>query len=107
MAGGVGVAGMGMAGGGWIGVGVAGGSPPHTCTCMHMHAHTCTHGKHDNFMQMATPMGNTWEFPMMSYVHVYACVHVHMGGMHPLTTPNHHSPTPQPPGGGHPESVKI
>ena len=33
--------------GGWIGLGV----PPHMCTC------TCTHGKHDNFMQMAAPIG--------------------------------------------------
>ena len=34
---------------------------PHTCAharaCMHMHARTCTHGKHDNFMQMATSIG--------------------------------------------------
>ena len=37
-------------GGGWLGV------PP---THVHMHAHACTHvrGKHDNFMQMAAPIG--------------------------------------------------
>ena len=41
-------------GGGWLGV-------PHTHVhvhgCMHMHARTCMHGKHDNFMQMAAPIG--------------------------------------------------
>ena len=39
---------------GW---GVFGGCSTHTCTCMC--AHTCTHacGKHDNFMQMAAPIG--------------------------------------------------
>ena len=41
-------------GGGWMGV--VGGCP-HTCACMHMHARTCMHGKHDNFMQMAAPIG--------------------------------------------------
>ena len=32
---------------------------PHTHMNMHVHAHTrtCMHGKHDNFMQMATPIG--------------------------------------------------
>ena len=34
-------------GGGWMGV--VGGCPPHMCTC--------THGKHDNFMQMVDPIG--------------------------------------------------
>ena len=46
-------------GGRWMGVGVVGGwgCPPHMCTCMCMHAHTHTCGKHDNFMQMAAPIG--------------------------------------------------
>ena len=42
-------------GGGWLG-----GAPhtcAHACACMHMHARTCTRVKHDNFMQMATPIG--------------------------------------------------
>ena len=41
-------------GGGWIYVGwrVVGGCP-HT----HAHARTCTRVKHDNFMQMAAPIG--------------------------------------------------
>ena len=48
---------------GWMGVGCGCGVPPLMCTCMHthacmcMHAHTRTHGKHDNFMQMAAPIG--------------------------------------------------
>ena len=42
-------------GGGWMGVGVVGGAPTH----VYMHTHACTHmhGKHDNFMQMAAPIG--------------------------------------------------
>ena len=35
-----------------LGVG-SGGAPTH----VHMHAHTHMHGKHDNFMQMAAPIG--------------------------------------------------
>ena len=42
-------------GGGWL------ESVPHTCaharTCTHAHAHTCMRGKHENFIQMATPIG--------------------------------------------------
>ena len=48
-------------GGGWMGVGGGWGVPP---THIHTHAHartrharTCTCGKHDNFMQMAAPIG--------------------------------------------------
>ena len=40
---------------GWLG-----GAPytrAHACACMHVHAHTRTCGKHDNFMQMAAPIG--------------------------------------------------
>ena len=42
--------GWGVGGWGW---GWLGGAPTH----VHMHACTCTCGKHDNFMQMATPIG--------------------------------------------------
>ena len=42
-------------GGGWL------GGAPHTCAhahaCTHAHARTRMHGKHDNFMQMAAPIG--------------------------------------------------
>ena len=36
---------------------VVGGCPTHMCTCTHMHTCTHVHGKHDNFMQMAAPIG--------------------------------------------------
>ena len=39
-------------GGGWMGVG-GGWGAPHTCA----HAHACERVKHDNFMQMAAPIG--------------------------------------------------
>ena len=47
---GVGDGWMGLGAGGWLGV-------PHTHMHTHMHACTCAHGKHDNFMQMAAPIG--------------------------------------------------
>ena len=42
--------GVGVWGGRWLG-----GAPTHVH--MHMHAHTHACGKHDNFMQMAAPLG--------------------------------------------------
>ena len=49
-------------GGGWVDVGGGGWggcphTPAHACAHMHMHAHTHMRGKHDNFMQMAAPIG--------------------------------------------------
>ena len=65
------------------------------------------HGKHDNFMQMATPIGGTLGIP---YDVIHTCMHMrmheHMCGGHPLTIPHSHPPTPTP-SGGPPESVKI
>ena len=93
---------MGM-GGGWMGMGGGWGVPP---THMHMHAHTRMCGKHDNFTQMAASigfLGNPWEFPMMSYVHIHACACV-------WGAPPHHpqpTSTHPPPPGETPESVKI
>ena len=74
----VGVVGCGW---GWLGVGGCGwgwlGVPRHTCThtCMHAHAHACTCmcGKHDNFMQMATPIGGIHGNSLWCHTHV--CVH--------------------------------
>ena len=45
--------------GGW-GSGVVGGTPhthAHARACTHVHTCTCMRGKHDNFMQMAAPVG--------------------------------------------------
>ena len=47
--------------GGWVdGVGGGWGCPhtcAHACTFTHAHACTCMRGKHGNFMQMASPIG--------------------------------------------------
>ena len=55
---------------GWL------GGAPHTCA----HARTCTrmHVKHDNFMQMAAPIGGILGIPYdvicaCACVHVFAC----------------------------------
>ena len=85
---------------GWLGV------PPHTCTCTRMHVHTCMHGKHDNFMQMATPIGfgQIPEIPydvicMYTCVHACACMCTCVGGIC--------SPPPTPPGWGLQELSKF
>ena len=74
------------------------------------------HGKHDNFMQMAAPIGGSMGIPydvictcacMCVCAHVCMHVHVHVCKGHPLTTPHPHPPTTHPPEGGPPESVKI
>ena len=45
----------------WVDGGGGGWGVPHShthaCTCTHMHAQTRMRGKHDNFMQMAVPIG--------------------------------------------------
>ena len=92
--------GWGVGGWGW-GVGGWGWGVPHTCAhaceCMHTHAHTCASGKHDNFMQMAAPLGEYLGFPMMSYVrvHVHACACVWEAPSHHLPPTYTHPPTPQ------------
>ena len=43
--------------GGWMDGGGGGWGVPPTHLHMHAHAHTCAHVKHDNFMQMAAPIG--------------------------------------------------
>ena len=90
---------------GWMGWGVV-GCAPHTCahvhTCTHMYAHTCMHGKHGNFMQMATPIGGIPGNSLWCHTgiraHVCMHMHVHVGGLHPLTTPHPHPPTTHPQG---------
>ena len=94
-------------GGGWgsgLGdvIGVVGGTPPHTCTCTHMHTHTCMHGKHDNFMQMDCFHWIFWEFLGIPYDVIHVCAFMHMcvhmyGGT--LSSPHTQSNNPQHPGG--------
>ena len=89
------------------GVGGSWQCPTHMCTCTCMHTHTCMRGKHDNFMQMAAPLGESMGIPydvicMCVCMHMHACAHA---WGHPHTSPHPHPPTPTP--GGPPESVKI
>ena len=90
---------------GWLGV------PPthmymHVHTCMHAHTCTCMCGKHDNFMQMATPIGGIPGNSLWCHTHVHvcactfmcACTCAHVWG-HPSTTPHPQLPTPNPQGG--------
>ena len=75
------------------------------------------HGKHDNSMQMAAPIGfGAIHGIPYDVIHACVCVHVHVCvhvcGGDPVTTPTPihpppHPPTPTPQGGGPPESVKI
>ena len=82
--------------GGWDGWWL--GGTPHTCahphTCMHTQVRTCMRGKHDNFMQMAAPIGgihgNSLWCHMCVHVHACTCVCTCVG------TPSHH-PHPHPP----------
>ena len=67
-------------GGGWLGV------PP-----TYMHTHTYMHGKHGNFMQMATPIGFG---EILGILYDVICACMHMGGVHPLTTPHPPGATP-------------
>ena len=94
-------------GGGWLGG--ASHTCAHACACTHPHARTHTHVKHDNFMQMAVPIGGTLGIPY-DVIHVCACMHC----MHAHAcacvwgAPSHHPhPHPPTPWGGPPESVKI
>ena len=65
----------GLGGWGWL------GGAPYTCAhaCAHTHAHarTCMHGKHDNSMQMAAPIG-FGEIPGIPYDVIRACACVRM-----------------------------
>ena len=107
-----------LGGGGWVDMGGGGwgvygycwgwlGGAPHTCghahACMHAHACTCMRGKHDNFMQMATPIG-FGEIPGIPYdvIHVCACMCVcpYMctcvdGILSPTPTPIHQTLLPR------------
>ena len=89
---------------GW---GVVEGYPPQMCTCMHTDTHTLMHGKHDNFMQMAAPLGESLGIPydvICMCMCMHMCVHVCGGTLSPPPPTSTHPPTPQ---RGPPESVKI
>ena len=85
-------------GGGWVdGGGWWLGVVPHTCTCtcMHAHAHMCTH-THACMVKMI--ISCKWPPPLgeslgihYDVIGMYACmcIHVHVCGGHPLTTPTH------------------
>ena len=70
---------------GWMGVGW-------------LEAHTCMCGKHDNFMQMAAPIGGIPENSLLCHtpmhVHVCVCVHMCRGTLSPPPPPSTH-PHPQ------------
>ena len=79
---------------GWL------GGAPHTCAhthaCTHVHAHTHMRVKHDNFMQMAAPIGgipgNSLWCHMCMCMHACTCVCTWMGA------PSQHPPPPSPGG---------
>ena len=47
-------------------------------THIHTHATTCMHIKHDNFMQMAMPMGQTLGNSYDGIICMYVSVHAHV-----------------------------
>ena len=88
-------------GGGWMGWGVVRGYPPHTWTCMRMHA--CTHTRvwhHNEFPgipQKSNGSSHLHEIIMFTTctcacMHACTCVCTCVG--HPPTTPHPHPPTP-------------
>ena len=87
-------------GGEWL------GGAPHThapaLACMHVHACTHTCGKHDNFMQMAAPIGgiplNSLWCHMRMRVHACACMCMWVKCiLSPPPTPIHPPPPPRGP----------
>ena len=81
------------------------GGALHMCTC----THACTHVharaymyKHDNFMQMAAPIGKSWGIPLWHHrsharVCMYMCTCVGHPPKHPerVPTPSPHLPPPR------------
>ena len=91
---------------GWVDVSGDGWEfSPHTCTHMCMHTHMHTHACVINMIiscKWLPPLGESMEFPMMSYTCacVCVCMHAHMCACvwgHPFTTPTpiHPPPTPR------------
>ena len=98
--------------GGWMGVGLCQsvwGGAPHMCACTCACMHTCACAymyKHDNFMQMAAPIGKSWGIPLWHHhscpcTCVCMCMCAHVCGTLPntMTECHSHPPTPIPPRG--------
>ena len=99
-------------GGGWVDVSGRwlGGAPyTHAHARARTHAHACTRtcGKHDNFMQMATPIGGIPGNSLWCHTRVRvracvsACAHGWDAPSHHPPPPSTHPPTPQ---GGDPRN---
>ena len=97
-------------GGGWLGGALY--TCAHARSCTHTHACTCMHGKHDNSIQMAAPIG-FGEIPGIPYdvIHACACVRracvhvcVHVCRGDPVTIPHPHPLAPPPPRVGDPRN---
>ena len=95
--------------GGWVDVGGRWlGGAPHTRA--HARARTHAHARVVNMIiscKWPPPLG---EYLGIPYDVIRACVrvrvHVHVGGMHPLTIPHPHTPTPPSPRGGTPGIIQ-
>ena len=93
---------FGVLGSLWLwGWGVVGGAP-HPCAhaCMCTHAHACMHIYMLNMIisiaNGSPHWGNPFEFPMMSYACVHACMCMCVGGtLSPSPTTIHPPPTPR------------
>ena len=86
----------GVGGWGWAVVGGAPHTCAHVCTCMHAHAHVV------NMIISCKWLPPLGEFLGISYDVIHACMCmcmcVHVGGVHPLTTPTPIHPPPTPGG---------
>ena len=80
--------------GGWMGSVVVRGCTPHTCTCTHMDV--WTHREFPGIPPMGAAICIKLCLPCM-HVCACTCVHVHVCGGHPPTTPTLIQPTPPPP----------
>ena len=99
----------GVGGGGWVDGG-EGGERVHP-TYMHMHAHARMHVWHHREFPGIPPMGaaicmRLSCLPRMC-VRACMCMHVHVCGGHPPTTPHPHPPTPHPQSRREPETPKY
>ena len=76
----------------------------HARACMHAHAHVV------NMIisyKWPPPLGKSLGIPYdVICVCMRICMHVQVGGMHPLTTPHLHPPTPPPPRGETPGIIQ-